>query len=149
MKGNDLSNAPVPRVAICFEGALAFWPTDARGFRRWERAIDRGNYAEAVGMMEFNESLMTIIWDRSWRKSMTIDVVTFIDDPGWEQEVKAAVRRQELPIHNVWATTPQKLGRKLASMYDLMRIYTPFEEHLLMFGATKCVYLTNPNQIGT
>lgn len=147
MKDNDLSSHPVPRIALVFEGALAWLPDDNSVQRDFGRAVKRSRWDEAAAMFLFNDKMETVIWDRAWRLSMTIDVITYLGPGEWAKAVEARIREEELPVHQVWATTPQLLGRKLSYAYDLVRVYDPFEQHQLMFGA-KGRYLTNPNQLG-
>jgi len=147
MKGNDLSSAPVPRIALVFEGALAWPPGDKPDAKEFTRLMQRGQWEAASKLMEFNERMETVIWDRSWRCSMTIDLITYAGPDRWAEAVAHRVAEHELPVHSIWATTPNLLARKLPFMYDLVRIYDPYPQHQLKFGG-KGVYLTDPNQLG-
>jgi hypothetical protein len=147
MRGNDLSSEPVPRVALVLEGALAWPPEDPKEAKNFDRLMKRGRWEDAADLLEFNERMETVIWDRSWRLSMTIDVVTFLGPDDWAVAVARRIGDEELPIHKVWATTPQLLGRRLAFMPDLVRIYDPFPQHQLMFGQ-KGRLITDANQLG-
>jgi hypothetical protein len=147
LRGNDLSSEPVPRVAIVLEGALAWPPEDPKLAARFHKAIQRRRWAEAADLLEFNAAMETVIWDRTWRMSMVIDVVTYLGPDAWAEEAARRIGDEELPVHKVWATTPQLLGRKIAFMPDLQRIYDPFPQHQLMFGS-KGRLITDVNQLG-
>jgi len=146
MKNNDLSSEPVPRIALVFEGALA-WLPDEHAQRQYNRHMDRGEFDKAVDLFEFNQKLETVVWDRSFRMSMQIDVITFLGPDKWAEAVARRIGDEELPVHKVWATTPKILGRKLAYMRDLVRVYHCYEQYQLYFGQ-KGRYLTDANQFG-
>lgn len=146
IRNNDLSSDPVPRVAIVFEGALA-WLPDPKAERHFAKLIERGQFNDAVNLFEFNEKLETIIWDRSWRMSMQIDVITFLGPDDFAAAVARRIHDEELPIHKVWATTPKTLARRLAYMPELVRVYHAYPQHQLYFGQ-KGRYLTDANQLG-
>jgi hypothetical protein len=145
VRSNDLSSDPVARIALVADGALC-WPPDDR-LKDWDRVINRGHWKEAAEMLEFNERMCTVIWDRSWRCNMIIDVITYLGPDQWAAALADRIGAEELPVHKVWATTPTLLGRKLAFMYDLVRVYDPYPEHQLMFGQ-KGRLITNVNQLG-
>jgi hypothetical protein len=147
LRNNDLSSEPVPRIAIVLEGALAWPPDDARKMKSFHRLLKRGRYEDAADLLEFNQRMETVIWDRAWRLSMTIDVVTFLGPDEWAVACARRIGDEELPVHKVWATTPQLLGRSLSFTPDLVRVYDPYPEHQLMYG-TKGRYIKNANQLG-
>lgn len=147
MRNNDLSSEVVPRIAIVLEGALAWPPDDARELKSFNRLMKRRRWEDAADLLEFNGRMETVIWDRAWRLSMTIDVVTFLGPDEWAIAVARRIGDEELPIHKVFATTPQKLGRSLSFAPDLVRIYDPYPEHQLMYG-TKGRYIKDVNQLG-
>jgi len=146
MKNNDLSADPVPRLALVFEGALA-WLPDEKVQRQFTRHMDRGEFSKAVDLFEFNQKLETVIWDRSFRVSMQIDVITFLGPDKFAEEVARRIGDEELPIHKVWATTPKILGRRLAYMPDLVRVYHAYPQYQLYFGQ-KGRLLDDANQFG-
>lgn len=145
MRNGDISNHTAPRVAIVFEGALGFLETrDEVGFHK---LMDKHRYADAVSLFKLNDLLVRVIWDRVWRLDMNIDIVTFLGPDAWAQAVAERLGNEELPVGEVWATTPQILARKLLMMPDLIRVYTPFAEHQLLFGGAGR-YFTDVNQLG-
>jgi hypothetical protein len=146
MERNDLSSDPVPRCAIVFEGALA-WLPDARAEKEFNRLAGRGKWDDAVDLFEFNEKLEVALWDRSWRKSLQFDVVTFLGPDDWAAAVARRIGDEELPVHKVWASTPKTLARRLAYMPELVRVYHAYPQYQLYFGQ-KGRYLTDANQLG-
>lgn len=148
MQGNDLSSRPVPKLVLVWEGALAWVPPDDRKKQReYERAMSRQKWADAADLFEFNQKMEMVIWDRAYRLGMQMDVVTYLGPQDFADEVARRIGEEELPIHSVWATTPQKLGRQLSYMRDVARVYDPFPEHQLMLGK-RGKYITDPNQFG-
>ena len=149
MRNNDLSAVPVPKLLLVFEGALAWVPPDDRNAQRdYQRAMKRKRWDEAADLFEFNPKMELVIWDRSYRMSMQIEVITYLGPPEFAAEVSRRVRdEEELPVHAVWATTPQKLGRQLSYMRDIAKVYDPWPDNQMMFGA-RGKLLTDPNQFG-
>lgn len=148
MERNNLSSVPVPKIVLVFEGALAWVPPgDRRVQKQFDRAVSRERWAEAADLFVFNQKMETVVWDRAYRMSCQIDIVTYLGPDAWAEEVARRVGEEELPIHSVWATTPQKLGRQLSYMRDILRVYDPYPENALMYGP-RGTYLTDPNQFG-
>lgn len=148
MERNNLSSVPVPKIVLCFEGALAWVPPgDKRALKQYERAMARERWAEAADLFVFNQKMETVLWDRAYRMSMQIDIVTYLGPDAWAEEVARRIGEEELPVHTVWASTPQKLGRHLAYRPDIIRVYDPFPENVLMYGP-KGTYITRPDMFG-
>lgn len=145
MRDNDISNRAAARCAIVFEGALGFLPKDKE--REFGKLMEKGRWSDAVGLWEVNDYLARIIWDRVWRMDMNIDVVTFLGPDGFAEALAERLGSEDLPVNEVWATTPKILARKLPMMPDLIRVYDPYEQHQLYYGG-KGKYLTDANQIG-
>lgn len=141
MRNGDLSNRVSPRVVLVFEGALGFC-TDTRKF---DRQLRRGHFEEATRFWEINSLLAGKILHLNYYKDVTFEVVTFIGGDEWAAELGYYL--EDLPLHRVWATTPEKLGRKIAYMPDLACVYDPEPKRWLMYG-TKGRFLTSVNQIG-
>lgn len=148
MERNDLSSRPVPKIALVFEGALAWVPPgDKKKQRAYERALSRGRWKELADLFEFNQKMELVLWDRAYKMSMQIDVITYLGPQEFADEVARRIGEEELPVHSVWATTPQKLGRQLSYMRDLARVYDPWPDNALMYG-TRGKLITDPNQFG-
>ena len=145
MKNNDLDNHPLPRLALVFEGALGFLTTQDEP--KFNRLMERNRWKEAVELFELNDYLMRIIWDRVWRLDLTIDVITYLGPDGWAEAIAERLGQEQLPVNQIWATTPKKLARKLPMMPDLIRVYDPYPEHVLYFGRAGVLF-TDANQLG-
>ena len=58
------------------EGALLFVPQDkAKEFERW---MAKSMWRNALDLMEWNDLMIQVIWDRAWRDSFQIDLITFL-----------------------------------------------------------------------
>jgi hypothetical protein len=148
MERNNLSSQPVPKLVLVFEGALAWVPPDDRKKQRaYERALSREKWGEMADLFEFNPRMEAVLWDRAYRMSMQIDICTYLGPQEWADEVARRIGEQELPVHSVWATTPQKLGRQLSYQRDIARVYDPWPQNALMYGP-KGRHITDPNQFG-
>jgi hypothetical protein len=146
MRDNDLSNTPMPRIAVVFEGALGFLKPDR--FGDFWALMDKTRYRDALELWDLNDLATRIIWDRVWRDDLTIDVITYLGPDAFARELAEYLGREELPVNQVWATTPKILARKLPLMPDLIRVYDPDPEHQWYFPAAVGRHLTDANQIG-
>ena len=80
------------------------------------------------------------------RKDVSTEIVTFLH-PDFATEVKYLLDVNDIPVHRVWATTPENLGRQIAYMPDLACVYDPEPERWLMYGG-KGRFLTSATQLG-
>jgi hypothetical protein len=132
VKGGDLSNELVPRVALVFEHLVGVVPNSlARvGFesfvrtKRWKRAVD---------YLVVNEPLARQMWHVTWHLHHQLEVVTYWD-PKAVEHIEHWIDHQDLPVHRVWYAEPDKLARKIATMPDLSAIFDPDPQHQLRFG---------------
>lgn len=145
MKGNDLSDAPMPRVCVVFEGAIAF--LDSKDEKLFGKLMEKRHYTAALQLFRLNELAVKVIWDRVYRDALRVDVITYLGPQAWADAIADALAADELPVNQVWATRPDVLARKVSWTHDLLRVYDPWPEHQMMFGA-KGRYLTDINQIG-
>jgi hypothetical protein len=117
VQGGDLSNELVPRLVLVFEHLVGVVPNSLEqvkfsGFvrtRRWKRAVN---------VLVVNDLL---------------EVVTFLH-PDAVEPIADWIDREDLPVHRVWNTDPNKLARKIATMPDLAAIFDPDPAHQLTFG---------------
>jgi hypothetical protein len=134
------------RIALVAEGALLFLPSDkVREFDKW---IGKRMWRNALDLMEWNDLMIQIIWDRALRFPYQIDLITFLGPDEFALELAKLVGEQQLPIASVWASTPEVLARQLARMPDLIRVYHGIAEHQLYYGPTRGRYLTDANGFG-
>jgi hypothetical protein len=145
MKDNDLSDAPMMRVGVVFEGAVAFLRQEDE--QLFGRLMDRQHYAAALQLFRLNPMAIRVISDRVYRGNIKIDLITYLGGSAWADAIADAMDAEELPYNQVIATRPDVLARTISWTPGLLRIYDPFPEHRLLFGA-KGRYLSDINQIG-
>lgn len=145
MQNGDLSNQVSARILLVFEGALGFCIDD----KKYQKAATRKNWERAAEYWELNELMMRRILWLFYKKDVHTEVVTFLDTPagGFVDELAGRLDASDLPIHRVWATTPEHLGRQIAYMPDLACVYDPEPERWLMYGS-KGRFLTSVAQLG-
>ena len=146
MQNNDLSNRPVPKVLLIWEGALGFLhQADERAFHGY---MDKGWYDQAVALFTLNDLLMKVIWQRVHKDSLSVELVTFLGNDDFAKALADRIWTEELPIHSVWSTRPDRLARKLITMPDIVRVYDPWPDHQALYGAKVGRYITDANQFG-
>lgn len=145
MRDNDLSDEPVPRVAVVFEGAVAF--LDAKDERLFAKLMGKHHYAAALQLMRLNPLAVQVITNRVYAGGVKIDLITYLGDSAWADAIADAMDAEELPYNNVLATRPDVLARTASWTVGLLRIYDPWPEHQGLFGP-KGRYLVDINQIG-
>ena len=143
MQNGDLSNQVSARVLIVFEGALGFC-TDEKKFKK---AADRGNWERAAECWELNELMVRRILWLFYHKDVHTEVVTFLPSGFADELAELLEDKYDLPVHRVWASTPELLGRQIAYMPDLARVYDPEPQRWLMYGG-KGRFLTSVSQVG-
>jgi hypothetical protein len=148
MQGGDISNEVVPRLVIAYEGMLGVLPEKpekyvtelvARKFGRRARQAKR-----TVDAYEINDALARVIWDTVWRFKYSVDVVTYLGDDAVEP-LEARLDAEGLPIGRVWATTPERLARRLPYMPDVAAIFD--NEHHLIYGSKGRALPANPTTL--
>jgi hypothetical protein len=130
-KGN-ISNEVVPRLLIVFEGLIGLLPTPAalakeaayRKTHRWKRAVN---------CYEINEVMAKHIWDLTWRKNFSIDVVTFMGSD-FAAELRNRLDDERLPLGTVRSSTPGLLSRELAYDPSVFAVYDPDPTHVFTYG---------------
>ena len=147
MKNGQLSNEQVPHVLLVFEGALGFLDKD--DIVPFRRAIYKERYTDAAYLWKFSPLMCRKIWDVTHRQNVLLEVVTFVSE---QEEYVAALEwrvqsEEELPVRKVWATTPEKLGRRLSYMVEVSTVYTPSEKHASLIGP-KAKLLTSVSDLG-
>ena len=143
MRGNDLANTPQVKILLVFEAALGFLKTGAE--KEWDRLASQGRWSRAIDLWYLNPLLVSIIWDRCQKDDLNIEVVTYCGPDEWASCVSDLIGEAQLPIRRVWAIRPEVLSHKIMSMPNVIRIYDPFESHILYFGP-RGRYLVDANQ---
>ncbi|MFE2100857.1 hypothetical protein [Streptomyces sp. NPDC059468] len=135
MERGDISNEVVPRLVVAYEGMLGILPEKpervhelvTRKFGRRQRMAKR-----TVDAYEINDALARVIWDTTWRFKYSVDVVTYLGDDA-VGPLEARLDAEGLPIGRVWATTPERLARRLPYMPDVAAVFD--NEHHLIYGS--------------
>jgi hypothetical protein len=131
-----------PRLLLIFENGLAF----CRDRAKFDKAMRRSRLEEAAGYWDRSDmACRRLLW-LYFERDVNIEIVTFLGED-FAAELKYWMDDMGLPVHRVWGTTPEKLGRNIAYMPDLACVYDPEPERWLMYGS-KGRYLTDINQIG-
>lgn len=142
MEHGDLSNKVSPRILLVFENALGFC-TDRNKF---EKTHKRQHWEKSFGYWQFNDlALRQILW-LFHKKDVRTEVVTFLSE-GFAGVLKTELDVLDIPIHRVWSTTPESLGRQIAYMPDLACVYDPDPSRWLMYGG-KGRFLSAVTQLG-
>lgn len=131
----DISNQMSPRLVVVFEGLLGLLPNPraraaeslARKAHQWKRAVRQ---------YEMNELAAKKIWDVTWRKGHSVDVITWLGDD-FAEALQVRLDDENLPINRVYAAEPHQLARSLAYAPDIAAIYDPDPRHSFTFGG-KC-----------
>jgi hypothetical protein len=138
----DLSNKVSPRVLLVFENALGYCTDMSKS----DKYLAKKNYTRAFGYWDFNEMLLRQILWLFHKKDVRTEIVTFIQGD-FVDEIKVALEEMDIPVHRVWCTTPENLGRQIAYMPDLACVYDPEPIRWLMYGS-KGRFLTTATQLG-
>ena len=145
MQNGDLSSRAVPRVVIVFENAIGYLPDDRRA--EWRKLSRAGKWDDVAGLFDLDTIMLRKITWLAFRKSMTIDVVTFCGPAAFARALERLFDREHVPISIVQATNPERLARRTSFEPDIVAIYDANEQHRLVYGP-KGVYLTDHRQLG-
>lgn len=136
MERGDISNEVVPRLVVAFEGMLGILPEKPkeRTLLTWPRRAGKrqAQAKRTVDAYDINDALARVIWDTTWRHKYSVDVVTYLGDDAVEA-LEARLDAEGLPIGRVWATTPERLARRLPYMPDVAAVFD--NEHHLIYGS--------------
>lgn len=145
MKGNDLSNTPVPRVIIVFENALGYLPDDQRG--QWRKLAKANKWDAVARLFELDQLMLRKITWMTHQYSTSIDVVTYCGPAAFARALERLFTRENVPVRIVTSSTPERVARKTSYEPDIVTIYDGNEAHRLAYGR-KGVYLTDHRQLG-
>jgi hypothetical protein len=143
MRDGDLSNKVTPRLALVFEGALAFCTDQVK----YEKAISKSKWEDAIKYWVLNDlAARKILW-LNYQRDVSMEVVTFLGGDLFASEISIWLDDEDLPIHRVYYTTPGQLGRMVSYRPDLACVYDTEASRWVMYGQ-KGRYLTSVDQIG-
>ena len=144
MEHGDLSNIVSPRILLIFEGSLGYLPEESR--KRFLRVIRRGRWDLAVRYWKLNEMYVRQILYLYHKRNVNIEIVTFLGED-FAGELAACLDEEGVVVHDVWASTPTLLARKIAYMPDLSMVYDPDPDRWLTYGSHG-TYITSHTQLG-
>lgn len=132
MQRGDISGDLVPRFVLVFEHLVGVVPgsLSMAAYLSWVRTK---RWKRAVNEFEVNDALAKQMWHVTWHLHHQLEVVTFLH-PDAVEPISNWIDVQDLPVHRVWYSDPNKLARKIATMPDLAAIFDPDPKHVLTFG---------------
>lgn len=130
MLHGDLSNKVAPRILVVFEGGLTFPDED---------------YTD-ISKLKLNSKVVDRILYLTFKKDLNIEVITWMDEETAE-DVTDLLAKNNLPVQGCYSYVPSLLARELSHRLDIMCVYDPDPEHVLLFGS-RGMLLTDANQIG-
>lgn len=144
MEKGNLSNIVMPRLLIVFEGKLGMLP--AQNQKAYDKAVKRGRWGEAADLFTLDKLMMAQMVRVVRNIGMNLDIVTWLGD-NMATEVARRMDDENIPVHDVFASSPDMLARELAYMPDVAWVYDPDPAHVFTFGR-KGVLLKEVAQIG-
>jgi hypothetical protein len=132
MLRGDISNEIVPRLVLVFEGLIGLL-IDPRAQAKYDKAMKRGKYKDAVYAFELNEIVAHHIWDLSYRRGFNLDVVTFLGHD-FAEHLSTRLEEEGYPIGNVRATTLRQLTLDLPHRTDIAMVFDGNPAHALTYG---------------
>lgn len=143
----DLSNVPVARFLLLFEGLVGVLP-DAKARAKFDGYRKVHAYKRAVAQFQINELCAKVIWDTTWRRNYSVDVVTFLGDEMVEF-VEDRIEDWGLPVGHVWTEDKYLLARSLNYRPDVIGIFHPNPADWAVYGSKGFVVdPANPVLIG-
>lgn len=130
MQFGDLSNRVAPRILIVFEGGLTYPDEDYSNILK----------------IKLNPKVVDRILYLTFRKDINIEIVTWMDEDTAD-DISELLARNNLPVKGCYNHSPSLLARELSHRIDIICVYDPDPEHVLLFGS-RGMLLTDANQIG-
>lgn len=134
MQRGELGTEANSRLIFIWEGAVASLP-DKRSTYLLEHIKRRmGLFDEAVGHWEVHPWGLAAMWSLLARTQLRIDLCVTSRQPEFAQAVARKAERENWPVRYVFSETAQDLGRRLATMPDVKRVYYGLPEQRFAFG---------------
>lgn len=144
MQRGDLSNVSAPSIVIVFEEAIGRVPEEL--LMKFQKEIAKNRWYSAVDYYALNEPMLRKMMDLAWRQNINIRIVTWTH-PDAVQAIQEIMDEENVPVREVFYTTPERLARELAYRPDIIKIYDPDPAHRFTYGG-KGEILTDYNQLG-
>lgn len=144
MKHGDLSNKTAPKLVVVFEGAVAILPHENE--KHFEKFVKKNDWWSAINCYELQDLMMRKLLDLTYRENFNVIMMTWMGKEAAEA-IDALMDEENIPVHQVSYSTPERLARDLSYNPDIIAVYDPDRDHQMTYGA-KGVYLVDPFQIG-
>lgn len=147
MQKGDISNQITPRLLVVFEGLLGILDgPKARAKEATARKMHR--WKHAVNQYELNDIVARHIWDVTWRKHYSVDVVTFLG-VDFALALQDYLDEHQLPVGHIRSSTPDRLARELSYDPSVLAVYDPDPSHVFTYGGKgRILSPTEPNFFG-
>ena len=144
MQHGDLSSKPVPRHVVVFENAIGYLPDDQRA--QWRRLSKAGRWDDVARLFVLDQMMLRAINDMTHRHSAQVDVVTYCGPAAFARALERLFDREHVPVRIVFASTPERMARRIAYEADIVSVYDGNEGHALVYGP-KGRYLQHHRQL--
>jgi hypothetical protein len=135
VKDGDIDNTVTPRLLVVWEGLLAIPPdaSEKNRFSTWISARKSGKTRTMIDSFDLNTTMAKHVWDVTWRRNYSVDVVTFLGVQ-YLPHIEAWIDRHDLPIGHVTNETPDTLARRLSYMPHVAAVYDPDPTRRYTYG---------------
>lgn len=144
MQHGDLSSAPVPRHVIVWENAIGFLPDESRA--QWRKLSKAGRWDDVAGLFVLDQMMLRAINDMTHRFGAQVDVVTYCGPQAFARALERLFDREHVPVRITFASTPERMARRIAYEADIVSVYDGNPGHGLVYGP-KGVYLQHHRQL--
>ena len=122
------------RMIFIWEGAIATLPEhwSIRGLEHL--AVRTGQSRRAVDYWKVQHQGLALMWSLLARTDFRIDLCVTTRPPRFAEAVADKVLMENWPVHYVFASSPESLGRRLSTMPDVARVYYGLERQRFAYG---------------
>lgn len=141
MEKGDIANDVAGRLLFVFEGLIGVLPDNQELTERFYRRVRA--WKRAAALWEIDSRMLAHLWDIVWRSRFPLDVVTFLPEP-YAGEMKLRLDNLQVPYgHFQVYESAHVLGRRLAHMPYVQRVYYGLPGLTFVFGS-KGELVTDP-----
>lgn len=134
MERGQLGTGIQHRVIFVWEGAVASLPDD-RATRALESIKRRmALWDAAVRYWEIHDLAVRTMWQIFQRSTLRIDMAVTSRGPNFGLAVARLCQERNWPVRAIFCETPASLGRMLANMPDVDRVYYGDPDHRWALG---------------
>lgn len=144
MQHGDLSNQVAPKIVVVFEGAIGILSRDNQ--KHFDKFVKKNDWWSAVNCYDLQDIYLRKLLDLTYRENFNVVIMTWMGKDAAEA-LNELMDEENIPIHRVSHSTPERLARDLAYNPDIIAVYDPNPEHRMTYGA-KGIHLVDPFQLG-